>query len=75
MIEIHHLGWIGGDIQLTQENDKGHNTIILYDADIAAIIKARYNLKDFTVDDLVNALKQWEQDRLSDAPMLPGMEA
>lgn len=74
MIEIHHLGWIGGDIQITQENLKGHNTILLWDADIAAIIKARYNLREFSVEDLVSALKRWEQDRLSGAPMLPGME-
>lgn len=62
-VEIHHLVWTGGDVTITQENLKGQNTIILCDADIAAIIKARYNLKDFSIDDLVDALRQWEVSR------------
>lgn len=53
----HYPYWAGDDMQLTQDGKMIH----LNDSDIAMIVSERFNLGHFTFDDLVNALKFFEQ--------------
>lgn len=54
MLNIHQQPYWGSTMQLVQED----NTVHLYEDDIARIVAERYGLKEFSTNDLVEALKE-----------------